>query len=60
MLGGAMSRMKKTTIYLDPDVDGALARMAAEQELTKGALIRRVLEQATRETRRRRIEAPFS
>jgi hypothetical protein len=31
--------MKKTSIYLDPDVDRALARRAAEEGTTKAAVI---------------------
>ena len=36
--------MKKTSIYLEPRVDEALAKRAAEEGLTKAELIRRGLE----------------
>lgn len=35
--------MKKTSLYLEPDVDAALARMAEQQGITKAELIRRSL-----------------
>jgi Ribbon-helix-helix protein, copG family len=35
--------MKKTSLYLDEDVDRALARRAAEEGLTKAEFIRRGL-----------------
>jgi hypothetical protein len=38
--------MKKTSLYLDPEIDSALARRAAAEGITKAELIRRVLAQA--------------
>jgi len=38
--------MKKTSIYLDPDVDRALGRRAAAEGTTKAALIRNALADA--------------
>lgn len=38
--------MKKTSIYIDPEVDRALARRAAAQGTTKAAVIRDALAQA--------------
>lgn len=38
--------MKKTSIYLEPEVDVALARLAAEQGITKAEVIRRALRSA--------------
>ena len=38
--------MKKTSIYLEPDVDVALARRAAAEGTTKAELIRQALRQA--------------
>lgn len=38
--------MKKTSLYLPPELDEALARRAADEGLTKAELIRRTLEQA--------------
>jgi ribbon-helix-helix CopG family protein len=40
--------MKKTSIYLDPEVDGALARRAAAEGITKAELIRRTLAEAAK------------
>lgn len=40
------ARVKKTSIYVDPEVDRALARRAAAQGTTKAALIRDALAQA--------------
>ncbi len=49
--------MKKTSIYLDPDIDRALARLAEAQGLTKAELVRRMLAQAVAEEPRPRIRA---
>ena len=38
--------MKKTSIYIDPDVDVALARRAAAEGTTKAELIRQALREA--------------
>lgn len=38
--------MKKTSIYIEPDVDVALARRAAAEGTTKAELIRRALREA--------------
>jgi hypothetical protein len=38
--------MKKTSIYIDPDVDRALGRRAAAEGTTKAALIREALTEA--------------
>ncbi len=38
--------MKKTSIYLDPDVDRALGRRAVAEGTTKAALIRAALAEA--------------
>jgi Ribbon-helix-helix protein, copG family len=35
--------VKKTSLYLDPDLDEALARRAADEGLTKAELIRSLL-----------------
>jgi hypothetical protein len=40
-------RVKKTSIYIEPDVDIALARRAAADGTTKANLIRRALRDAT-------------
>jgi hypothetical protein len=38
--------VKKTSIYIEPDVDMALARRAAAEGTTKAALIRQALREA--------------
>ena len=38
--------MKKTSVYIEPDVDVALARRAAAEGTTKAALIRQALRDA--------------
>ena len=35
--------MKKTSLYLEPELDEALARRAADEGITKAELIRRTL-----------------
>lgn len=42
-----MSAMKKTSLYIEPDVDVALARRAAAEGTTKAELIRQALRDAT-------------
>ena len=44
--GGTMSLMKKTSIYIEPDVDIALARRAAAANTTKASVIRQALSEA--------------
>ena len=44
--------MKKTSLYLDPDLDEALARRAADEGLTKAEFIRRTLAGAVQRPRR--------
>jgi hypothetical protein len=44
--------VKKTSIYLDPDLDDALARRAADEGLTKAEFIRRTLAGAVQKPRR--------
>ena len=41
-----MPAMKKTSIYIEPDVDVALARRAAAEGTTKAELIRQALREA--------------
>jgi Ribbon-helix-helix protein, copG family len=40
--------MKKTSIYIEPDVDVALTRRAVEEGTTKAELIRQALRDAAR------------
>jgi predicted transcriptional regulator len=49
--------VKKTSIYLEPDIDRALSRLAAERGLTKAELIRRALAREVGESARPRITA---
>jgi Ribbon-helix-helix protein, copG family len=44
--------VKKTSLYLDPDLDEALARRAADEGLTKAEFIRRTLAGAVQNPRR--------
>jgi hypothetical protein len=44
--------VKKTSIYLDPDLDDALARRAADEGLTKVEFIHRTLAGAVQKPRR--------
>lgn len=40
---GTLYRVKKTSIYLEPSLDESLAKLAADEGLTKAELIRRRL-----------------
>ena len=51
--------MRKTSLYLDPEVDRALARRAAAEEITKAELVRRVLAAAVSERPRPRARGVF-
>lgn len=44
-------------MYLDPEVDRALARLAAGQGITKAEAIRRALRRAVAEVPKRRLSA---
>jgi Ribbon-helix-helix protein, copG family len=46
VVGGRLEPVKKTSIYLDPDVDRALGRRATAEGTTKAALIRDALADA--------------
>ncbi len=49
---GIVAAVRKTSIYLDPDVDRALARRATAEGTTKAALIREALANAVAPARR--------
>jgi predicted transcriptional regulator len=49
--------MKKTSLYLDPETDRALDRLAKSQGISKAEAIRRALEEAVRRVERPRISA---
>ncbi|WP_205695936.1 CopG family transcriptional regulator [Conexibacter sp. SYSU D00693] len=49
--------MKKTSLYLEPELDEALARRATEEGLTKAELIRRTLAATVARPPRRRPRA---
>lgn len=54
MVGGRLRPVKKTSLYLEPDIDRALARAAAAEGITKAALIRRTLAAVARPSQRPR------
>jgi Ribbon-helix-helix protein, copG family len=47
--------VKKTSVYLDSDLDEALARRAADEGLTKAEFIRRTLAGAVQRPKRPRM-----
>jgi hypothetical protein len=49
--------MKKTTLYLEVEIDHALGRLARERGVTKAELIRSTLREAARRVERPRITA---
>jgi Ribbon-helix-helix protein, copG family len=49
--------VKKTSVYLEPDLDEALARRAADEGLTKAEFIRRTLAGAVQRPKRPRPQA---
>ena len=49
--------MKKTSLYLDPEVDAALARIANKRGITKAELIRQSLRDLAADEERSRITA---
>lgn len=57
VVGGTYTRVIKTSLYLEPEVDRALARRAAEAGVTKAELIRRALAQAVAGAERARPAA---
>jgi hypothetical protein len=52
-----LRRVKKTSVYLEPDLDEALARRAADEGLTKAEFIRRTLAGAVTRPKRARPRA---
>ncbi len=57
MMGGTLYGMKKTTVYLEAEVDRALDRLARSQGISKAEAIRRALQAAVRGVDRPRITA---
>jgi predicted transcriptional regulator len=49
--------MKKTTVYLEPELDRALDRLAAASHVSKAEVIRTALREAARQSQRPRITA---
>ena len=47
--------MKKTTVYLEPELDRALGRLASKRRVSKAEVIRAALRDATRLDERPRI-----
>ena len=52
--------VKKTSIYIDPNIDRALSRRAAAERTTKAAVIREALAKAAGENPRPRALGVFS
>jgi hypothetical protein len=52
--------MKKTSVYIDPEVDRGLGRRAAAEGTTKAAVIREALAKAAGENPRPRALGVFS
>lgn len=55
--GDTLYRVKKTSIYLEPELDEALVRRAVVVGVTKAELIRAVLREAVGRRHQPRIEA---
>jgi len=51
--------VKKTSLYIDPEVDRALDRRAAAEGITKAELVRRVLAAAVSERPKPRARGVF-
>lgn len=49
--------MKKTTVYLEPELDHALGRLAAKRHVSKAEVIRAALRDAAMHVERPRITA---
>lgn len=49
--------MKKTSLYLEPELDMALSRLAAQQRVSKAEAIRRALRHAVGAAPRPRVQA---
>ncbi len=56
-MGGTVCGVKKTTVYLEPELDRAIERLAAREGVSKAEAIRRALRDATRGLGRPRIRA---
>lgn len=56
-MGGTLCRVKKTSVYLEPELDRALARHAAAQGISKAEALRRAVAAAVATTSRPRITA---
>lgn len=55
--GGTLPWMKKTSLYLEPELDDALRRLADERGVTKAEVIRQALRAAVPGVRRPRVTA---
>jgi predicted transcriptional regulator len=49
--------MKKTTLYLEPELDRAVGRLAASRGVSKAEVIRSALRAATHQVERPRVTA---
>ena len=52
--GGTLHSVKKTSIYIEPELDRALAQLARERGITKAEAIRRALADAVGTAKRPR------
>lgn len=57
MAGGNLRSVLKTSIYLEPELDRALARRAAAEGIPKAELVRRALREALADSVRPRPSA---
>ncbi len=57
VVGGRLLEVKKTSLYIEPEVDRQLARRAAQEGITKAELIRRALAAIAAERQRPRPAA---
>jgi hypothetical protein len=53
--GDTLRRVKKTSIYLEPSLDEALAKRAAQEGVTKAEFIRRTLAGAVTRPKRAKL-----
>lgn len=57
VVGGTLYCMKKTSIYLDPEIDRALGLLAEQSGTTKAEVIRRAIAQAVQAAKRPQVAA---
>ncbi len=57
LTAGTIYGMKKTTVYLEPELDQAIGRLATQQGISKAETIRVALRHATSDVEQPRIRA---